>query len=217
MKSYSTLSLVFLAGFLFVAISGKILLNNNCSSIISRLIKNHFLVFPGNKTTGNEDTPQLLSSTIDVSNASETRPASAPVAATASEEDKKLLLPLLAMKPLVIAGGLLAGGKLNQKKPSMPSPAVAAPRPTAVNNNNVLVVIDDNIQQQQLVLEKSEGDDDEPRKLLIPMMAMKPLLLVSVLTGAKLVKLPAISPPKIGITITKHEYPKQFADGDTMP
>ncbi|EFX76484.1 hypothetical protein DAPPUDRAFT_226042 [Daphnia pulex] len=189
MKSYSTLSLVFLAGFLLlVAVSG-------------------------NKTTGNEDT-SFLSSTIDVSNASETRPA-APVAATASEEDKKLLLPLLAMKPLVIAGGLLAGGKLNQKKPSMPSPAVAAARPTAANNN-VLVVIDDNIQQQQLV-EKSEGaDDDEPRKLLIPMMAMKPLLLVSVLTGAKLVKLPAISPPKIGITITKHEYPEKFADDIMM-
>jgi hypothetical protein len=66
------------------------------------------------------------------------------------------------------------------------------------------------------VLEKSEGDDDEPRKLLIPMMAMKPLLLVSVLTGAKLVKLPAISPPKIGITITKHEYPEKFADDIVM-
>ncbi len=174
-----------------------------------------FRVFPGNKTTVNEDKP-FLSSTIDVSNASETRPAAAPVIAAAeSEEDKKLLLPLLAMKPLVIAGGLLAGGKLNQKKPSIPSPAAAA-RPTAANNN-VLVVIDDN-SQQQLVEKTSEGDaDDEPRKLLIPMMAIKPLLIVSALTGAKLVKLPAISPPKIGITITKHEYPQKFADDTIMP
>jgi len=144
-----------------------------------------------------------LSSNVDVNNAHETRPA--PVVVE-SDKDKKLLLPLIAIKkPLaVIAGGLSAGGQIH-KNLSISSPAATKP----IGNNNVLVIIDG---KEQLA-EKSE--EEEPRKLLLPMIAMKPLLIASMMTGIKLDKLPAITPPKIGITITKHEYPKKFADETT--
>jgi hypothetical protein len=112
-----------------------------------------------------------------------------------NEEDKKLLLPFLALKPLVIASGLLAGNKLQKKKPSTPRPNNSVPPA----ENTVLVSIGDETDDQ-----KEDTLEEEARKLLLPLLTLKPLLFASILAGSKL---PASSIPKpgIGFTITKHE------------
>nr|CAH0101961.1 unnamed protein product [Daphnia galeata] len=167
MQSYSILFLVFVAVSL---VSGR----------------------PSNTATGHEDV-QLLSPD-DVNNPPEPRPAPTIVQ---SEEDKKLLLPLLALKPLV---ALVASGS-NQKRPASTSkPAPPAPTTAAPTENNVLVVINSDDQTEN-------NENDEPRLLLVPIAMVKPLIIASVMTGTKLAKLPAITLPKIGFAMTKHEYP----------
>ncbi len=145
-----------------------------------------------NTATGNEDV-QLLSPD-DVNNPPEPRPAPTIVQ---SEEDKKLLLPLLALKPLV---ALVASGS-NQKRPASTSkPSPPAPTTAAPTENNVLVVINSDDQTEN-------NENDEPRLLLVPIAMVKPLIIASLMTGTKLAKLPAITLPKIGFAMTKHEYP----------
>lgn len=61
-----------------------------------------------------------------------------------NEADKKILLPMLAMKPLVVASGLLAGSMLpNKKRPT--------PRPGTPTENNVVVAIgnSDNVKKSE--------------------------------------------------------------------
>lgn len=104
-----------------------------------------------------------------------------------NQADEKALL-LMAMKPLVVASGLLAGSLLpNKKKPNQSN--------TKPTENNVVVAIGNS--------DYVEEKEDESRKLLLPLLAMKPLFIASMLAGNKLPS------PGIGITITKHESAAQ--------
>ncbi|EFX74454.1 hypothetical protein DAPPUDRAFT_324383 [Daphnia pulex] len=158
--------------------------------LFSALVGACLVLVPGNAKAENEQI-QFLLPPINPGDAPQ------PVAAVdeSNEEDKKLLLPLLALKPLVIASGLLAGNKLQKKKPSTPRPNNSVPPA----ENTVLVSIGDETDDQ-----KEDTLEEEARKLLLPLLTLKPLLFASILAGSKL---PASSIPKpgIGFTITKHE------------
>ena len=173
------------------------------------------LYFSGNETAGNEEIKYLLPTINNNDNPSETVvvvDSDEDLSFESSEKDEKTLLPILALKPLVIAGGLLAGNKFSKKKPSTqanrPSTQVNQPA-VPLPENNILVSIS-NDEQAQII-------EEEARKLLLPLLALKPLLFASLVAGSKLpaITIPPIPKPGIGFTITKHESAKNPTETTT--
>jgi hypothetical protein len=169
------------------------------------------LYFSGNETAENEEIKYLLPTINNNDNPSETVvvvDSDEDLSFESSEKDEKTLLPILALKPLVIAGGLLAGNKFSKKKPSTQAnrPSTQVNQPAApLPENNILVSIS-NDEQAQII-------EEEARKLLLPLLALKPLLFASLVAGSKLPaitipSIPSIPKPGIGFTITKHESAK---------